>query len=201
MHLNIETPTMHAQLRGMVAGGKGYGISHRWDGTVLTVTSDSGSSSADLVGPEGPMGAKQVVVTFTEQGGEYIADKTFAEVKAAIDGGNTVVADWSNVKLRGAYTGGDDTLLEFTFHSFMGADTYLILQQDETVTYLVSTVGEEEIPSRVMVTKLGDTVRVTATYGWVDEVTTIALNEKGDPVSVTKNGETTTLVWEGFDEE
>ena len=56
MSENERTPTVCARLKAVIAGGKGYGISHRWDGTVLTVTSDSGSSSADLVGPRGPAG-------------------------------------------------------------------------------------------------------------------------------------------------
>lgn len=34
------------------------GISHSWDGTVLTITSDSGSSSADLRGEKGDMGVR-----------------------------------------------------------------------------------------------------------------------------------------------
>lgn len=34
------------------------GISHKWNGTVLTVTSDSGTSSADLKGAKGDDGAR-----------------------------------------------------------------------------------------------------------------------------------------------
>ena len=36
------------------------GISHKWDGTVLTITSDSGTSSADLKGEKGDDGARGV---------------------------------------------------------------------------------------------------------------------------------------------
>lgn len=202
MGVSMEVPTVHARLCAVVAGGKGYGISHRWDGTVLTVTSDSGSSSADLAGPAG---AKQFVVTMTGSEEPYTADKTFAEVKAALDDGNVVVADWTNLKLRGQLTGYSDDLLEFTFHSFLGADAYLILQSDNTVTHLVSEVGKEKIPSQVSVAKNGNVITVTATVsgslgGFGDEVTTITLNDDGDPVSVTKDGKTTTLTWSGFDE-
>lgn len=145
------------------------------------------------------------VVRFTETDGTYTADKTFAEVKAALDGGNVVVADWTNLKLRGQLTGYSDDLLEFTFHSFLGADAYLILQSDNTVTHLVSEVGKEKIPSQVSVAKNGNVITVTATVsgslgGFGDEVTTITLNDDGDPVSVTKDGKTTTLTWSGFDE-
>ena len=33
-------------------------ITHKWDGTILTITSDSGTSSADLKGPKGDMGVR-----------------------------------------------------------------------------------------------------------------------------------------------
>ena len=38
------------------AGSDGVSCTHSWNGTVLTVTSASGTSSADLVGPQGPTG-------------------------------------------------------------------------------------------------------------------------------------------------
>lgn len=37
-------------------GKDGISATHRWNGTVLTITSASGTSSADLRGPEGPKG-------------------------------------------------------------------------------------------------------------------------------------------------
>lgn len=196
MSLEIEVPTVYAKLRGMVAGGKGYGISHRWDGTVLTVTSDSGSSSADLVGPAGEL----FVVRFEETGGVYTADKTFAEVKAAVDQGDVVVGDWTNTGYRGQLTGIDEDVLLFTFHSFTGESACLALRSDNTVDYLESEVGKENMPSRVAVVKTDAQITVTATYGWNDEETVISLNDDGDPVSVTKGDQTTVLTWEGFDE-
>ena len=33
-------------------------IYHKWDGTVLTITSDSGTSSVDLKGPKGDTGVR-----------------------------------------------------------------------------------------------------------------------------------------------
>jgi hypothetical protein len=33
-------------------------IFHKWDGTVLTITSDSGTSSMDLRGPKGDTGVR-----------------------------------------------------------------------------------------------------------------------------------------------
>lgn len=37
-------------------GSDGISVTHSWDGTVLTITSASGTSSADLRGPKGPAG-------------------------------------------------------------------------------------------------------------------------------------------------
>jgi hypothetical protein len=42
---------------GTGSGGAGV-ITHSWSGTTLTVTSDSGTSSANLQGPQGPQGEK-----------------------------------------------------------------------------------------------------------------------------------------------
>lgn len=67
-------------------------IKHEWDGSVLTVYSDSGASSADLkgpkgdVGPRGPQGAPGVIY---DADGELVLDlspyATMDDVAAAID--------------------------------------------------------------------------------------------------------------------
>ena len=41
---------------GAFSGADGVSVTHEWDGTVLTVTSASGTSSADLKGPQGEPG-------------------------------------------------------------------------------------------------------------------------------------------------
>lgn len=41
---------------GLFDGEDGVSVQHRWDGPVLTITSASGTSSADLRGPKGPEG-------------------------------------------------------------------------------------------------------------------------------------------------
>ena len=53
--LGIEPGTDDSWLR---VGTDGISVTHQWDGTVLTVTSASGTSSADLVGPQGPQGER-----------------------------------------------------------------------------------------------------------------------------------------------
>ncbi|MGI6535109.1 MAG: BppU family phage baseplate upper protein [Eggerthellaceae bacterium] len=53
-----ETGATGAQGPKGETGSDGVSCTHSWDGTVLTVTSASGTSSADLVGPQGPQGEK-----------------------------------------------------------------------------------------------------------------------------------------------
>lgn len=82
-------------------------IFHEWNGTVLTITSDSGTSSADLkgvgeMGPRGPQGPAGVSIG---EGGSvdlsnyYTKDETYSKTEvdekiAAVPGGGT--ADLSN---------------------------------------------------------------------------------------------------------
>ena len=82
-------------------------IFHEWNGTVLTITSDSGTSSADLkgvgeMGPRGPQGPAGISVG--EGGGVdlsnyYTKNETYSKTEvdekiAAVPGGGTV--DLSN---------------------------------------------------------------------------------------------------------
>ena len=223
MSLQITAPTIQARLRAVVPGGKGYGISHQWEGTVLTVTSDSGSSSADLMGPVGPAGdfhqlTEAEKLVFLEEAKEYIGphlfvaelrwendgytpDKSFGELSEAISAGKTVVCDLIGADSRtrctlGTYT---DYSAVFVLHSPLGADEYFVITA-EGVTHILPEEDEEELPSRVAVVKSDAAVTVTAAYALTDEVTTIALDDNGDPVSVTKDGTTITLEWSGFDE-
>lgn len=47
-------------------GKDGISATHRWNGTVLTITSASGTSSADLKGPAGKDGASVTVKSVSE---------------------------------------------------------------------------------------------------------------------------------------
>ena len=65
-------------------------ITHEWNGTVLTITSDAGTSSADLqgaagdIGPRGPQGPAGVVVGGEGSGGTT-ADLTDYYTKSEVD--------------------------------------------------------------------------------------------------------------------
>jgi hypothetical protein len=51
------------------------GFKHTWNGTILTITSDSGTSSADLkgdLGPRGPQGPAGVVASLSEEERELL---------------------------------------------------------------------------------------------------------------------------------
>ena len=175
--MKLEMPVVHAALKAVVTGGRGYGISHRWDGTVLTVSSDSGSSAADLVGPCGPAGrfadmtevektqfaedvleymdvSKLVVVGFWQrEDGIWLADKTMEELRTAIEKGHTVVCEQSieGASLRGQLIGYSEELM--VFGAVFGTEGYYFaLLADGTVEFtpmLLDTDNVELFPVTV----------------------------------------------------
>lgn len=209
MSLTKETNRVYAALTGTVVGGKGHGISHRWDGTVLTVSSDSGTSSADLQGA----GAK-TVVTVTEIGdGSYAADMTFPQVTAAIAAGDAVAVEWHP-------NGNTVYVLPLLVHEasavyfqgdFLGtASVYFRLNSDNTVEKLEFPYEPHRDVTAVSVSKSDLTqtddnwygyyyITVDSTYadGGTDQVV-ITLDHTEKPISVTRNGVECTLTWEGF---
>ena len=191
---------MKAKLCATVIGGKGYGIRHSWDGSVLTVSSDSGSSSADLMGPRGPAGGELFVAEIRLDGEEYVCDKSFEEVKKHIDLGDMVVCEFVGYdsRGRGQLTICTDYSATFVLQSVFGADEYFTLTA-EGVTHMAAE-NEEETPSRVEVVKTDNTVTVTAVYGFSERVTAIELNDSGDPVLVVQEGKEIALEWSGFDD-
>lgn len=201
MSSNTDMTTVCGVLQAVVTGGKGYGISHCWNGTVLEVTSDSGTSSADLAGAAG----KQTLVTVTGNDTDgFAADMTFAEVTAAIEAGDAVAAKWEEDASAAFFhlMGCDATMVMFQM-DWMGQQSELLaLAADDTVTHIVFAYkdeGESSVTS-VSVTKTDSTVTVTAVYDGGDSVdTVITLDAEGYPVSVERDGVTTTLTWEGFD--
>lgn len=84
--LYIKTKTGVEDVNGGAGGGSsgtagkpgkdGISATHEWNGTVLTITSASGTSSADLKGPAGKDGASVTVKSVSE---------------SAADGGSNVV--------------------------------------------------------------------------------------------------------------
>ena len=206
-----------ACLKAVVIGGKGYGISHSWDGSVLTVSSDSGSSSADLLGPagdRGPAGVETVVAELRLEDGVYVSNLSFAEIKGHIDAGDTVVCDFVGMdsRTRCPLINFTDYSATFVLQSVFGADEHFYITADG-VTHMAAASeddGEKEVfpedvllPHLVSVVKAENTVLVTANYSVGDGrsvMTTIELNENGDPISVARDGEVCSLTWEGFDE-
>ena len=118
-----------ACLKAVVTGGKGYGISHSWDGSVLTVSSDSGSSSADL---KGPAGMPLFVVEFRLENGGYVANHSFDEIKAHIAAEEFVMGVFVGVDSKtscfvATYT---EYGVIFVMQSLLGADEYFVLTAD-----------------------------------------------------------------------
>ncbi len=191
---------MKAKLCTTVIGGKGYGIRHSWEGSVLTVSSDSGSSSADLMGPRGPAGGEIFVAEIRLEDEVYVCDKSFEEVRSAIAAGDVVVCEFVGYdsRSRGQLTTCTDYSAMFVMQSIFGEDEYFTLTADG-VSHNVKTKEEPEVPTQVQSVLAGNILTVTAVYGWESEVTEIALDDSGVPVSVSKDGVTTVLTWEGFD--
>ena len=201
MGLNVKTPTVNAVLKGMVVGGKGYGISHSWNGSVLTVTSDSGTSSADLLGPVGPAGegAEMFVAQLNLENGKYTADKTFAEVKEHIAAGELVVCDFvgADSKTRCPLTTYTEYSATFVLQSLFGTDEYFILT-DDGVTHMAAE-KEKKLVSVASV-KNGTSLTVTAKYDdGSSSVTQITLDEDDVPLTVARGFQSVALTWEGFD--
>lgn len=72
-------------------GDDGVSISHEWDGTTLKITSASGTSSADLRGPTGPIGIKgspgdagKSAYEYARDGGYMGSETKFSEQLAGI---------------------------------------------------------------------------------------------------------------------
>ena len=196
----MSNETIKAKLCATVTGGRGYGISHSWDGTVLTVASDSGSSSADLMGPRGPAGGELYTVELRLEDGVYVSDKSFAEVKEHIDYGDVVACEFVGLdsRTRCQLTTWTEYSAMFVMQSVLGADEYFTLTA-EGVSHAAADWAERETPTQVQTVLNGNTLTVTAVYGWASEVTEVTLDDSGVPVSVTKDGVTTALTWEGFD--
>lgn len=85
-------------------GDDGVSVTHEWDGTTLKITSASGTSSADLRGPTGPIGIKgnpgdagKSAYEYARDGGYMGSETKFSEQLAGIP-------DWDKVKTYTANT-------------------------------------------------------------------------------------------------
>ena len=77
-------------------------ITHKWNGTILTITSDSGSSSMDLkggpgdIGPRGPQGPAGVIVNpdGTVNLNGYATEQYVEELIANVEVGDVDLSDY-----------------------------------------------------------------------------------------------------------
>ena len=156
----------------------------------------------ELVG--GTAVSENFVVTITSNDDDtYSADKTFAEVTAAIEAGNDVLAVWCP-------SGNHTYLIPLIVYSatsvYFQADllgqssVYFRFDSDETIE-LTEFAYEttEPIPTSVASVKDGNSVTVTTTYDDNStDVVTITLDDNDYPISVVKDGVECTLAWDGF---
>lgn len=67
-----------------VNGKDGTSVTHSWDGTVLTITSASGTSSADLRGPAGEGGTADVAPLFVSVTADMVIDCPVSDIYDAV---------------------------------------------------------------------------------------------------------------------
>lgn len=79
------------------AGADGVSCTHSWNGTVLSVTSASGTSSADLVGPQGPTGATGATGPQGPAGADGADGTTFTPVAPLSLVNGDLLVDLSNI--------------------------------------------------------------------------------------------------------
>lgn len=72
----VETALAEAKASGEFDGEDGTSATHTWEGTVLTITSASGTSSADLKGEPGKTPAR---------GTDYWTEADIAQIKSYVD--------------------------------------------------------------------------------------------------------------------
>ena len=186
---------------------EGGSISHAWEGTTLYVTSDSGTSGADLKGADGKDGADAETFLVTVTGSDadgYTADKTFAEISAAVEAGAVVsarVAMGTGCGYGQLVSFAAGKLVQFGSYSRSGTlelSFTVTVSADDTVTVRYPA---QRCAVRVASVKSESSVTVTSAYDdGTESVSVVTLDANGDPVSVTTDGVTCTLTWEGFDE-
>jgi hypothetical protein len=96
-------------------------ITHEWNGTVLTITSDSGTSSADLKGEKGDMGVRGAQgIAGNGEGVDLSNYYTKAEIDAiiaAISGGGGGESSTITFRIGDEFDGGDTIYTTYTTKS------------------------------------------------------------------------------------
>ena len=153
------------------------GIYHEWNGTTLTITSDSGTSSVDLKGEMGVRGPQGVAGRFTSITGEEILAyvSTQEEITATHDEIKTAYIETLYEKLRAQYPDEvkriDYTSDDGTFTNF----SYLIStgEYNERGTYGIAYIKDTNIKKRkyAVLSGIHGTERKTAlsTYRFVKD--------------------------------
>lgn len=146
-----------------------------------------------------------VLITYDADTDTYSADKTFAEVIAAIRQGFDARALWHRNEtdtLVYKLVSYSDTSVFFQFDFMSESATYIRMNSDNTITFHEFDYDDPTaIPNatNVSVVSADGSITVTATYdNGSESVSVIALDENDYPVSVTTNGVECNVSWEGF---
>ena len=121
-------------------------ITHSWNGTILTITSDSGTSSMDLkggqgdIGPRGAQGPAGIIINpdgtinFNGYATETYVDQKIAEV------------EMSDANLENYYTK-EETLALIPNTSDFATKVYVDNQEDENIVIIDAKEETKEIKS------------------------------------------------------
>lgn len=85
-------------------GNDGVSVTHSWSGTVLTITSASGTSSADLIGPQGASGSGtgDMLASMYDTNGDGIVDN--ATSLGGLEASQYATTEWVNEQISAAIT-------------------------------------------------------------------------------------------------
>lgn len=141
-----------------IDGVAGVSATHSWNGTVLTITSASGTSSADLKGETGPQGNPFTYEDFTNEqlallkGNDGTSITIGSIVESTADGGNNIItfSDGQNVTIKNGSKGSTGSKGQDGKTPIKGTDYFTSADKKELVNQLITETGVDVIPNYVI---------------------------------------------------
>ena len=144
-----------------IDGAAGVSATHSWNGTVLTITSASGTSSADLKGETGLQGNPFTFDDFTneqlaslkgEKGNDGTSITIDSIIESTTDGGNNVItfSDGQNITIKNGSKGSAGSKGQDGKTPIKGIDYFTSTDKTELVNQLITETGVDVIPNYVI---------------------------------------------------
>ena len=135
-------------------GKDGVSVTHRWDGTVLTITSASGTSSADLKGEKGDSGEGGGTSTLIVTVENDIASHTSAEIYAHVQNGGSAVLSGANIDFLPLASASNNACIfggNMDVEHDMAAN-YVVYAGKEVESFFANYARTQNIPKTLIVT-------------------------------------------------